>query len=77
MAALVPASRLLEEMSREESRALRKNYSKNIYNGCGKSLACRNICPAGLDIDALMVNSNAALLWKMWRRAVLDKKGEI
>ena len=67
MAALVPASRLLEEMSREESRALRKNYSKNIYNGCGKSLACRNICPAGLDIDALMVNSNAALLWKMWR----------
>jgi len=64
MAAMVPASRLLQEMPASESGALRKAYGKKIYNGCGKSLACRNICPAGLDIDALMVNSNAVMLWK-------------
>ena len=64
MAAMVPASRLLQEMSAEEGKLLREAYSKKIYSGCGKSLACRNICPAGLDIDALMVNSNAVMLWK-------------
>lgn len=64
MAALVPVSRLLEELDGKQSRSLRKQYGKHIYNGCGKSLACRNICPAGIDIEKLMVNSNSVMLWK-------------
>ena len=42
----------------------RKLYNKYIFEGCGKSLACRNICPAGLDIDRLLARSNAVSLWK-------------
>ena len=43
---------------------LRKKYQKHVYGGCGKSLACRNICPAGIDIERLLVNSNAVSLWR-------------
>ena len=64
MAAMVPVSRLLEELPSSEQRALRKKYQKHIYSGCGKSLACRDICPAGLDMERLLVNSNAIALWK-------------
>lgn len=64
MASMVPVSRLLEEIPFSEQKELRKKYQKHIYSGCGKSLACRNICPAGIDIEHLMVNSNAVTLWK-------------
>ena len=64
MASMVPVARLLEELPREEKKELRKKYQKHIYNGCGKSLACRNICPAEIDIEKLLVNSNAVLIWK-------------
>ena len=64
MSAMVPISGLLEKLTADQSRELRKLYSKHIYNGCGKSLSCRDICPAGLDIEKLMVNSNAVMLWK-------------
>ena len=60
-AAAVPASRLMAVTNDAERAAL---YRKHVYNGCGKSLACRNICPAGIDIDSLLVNSNAAAVWK-------------
>lgn len=64
MSSAVTASRLIEQLPPEERRALAKRYSKGFYSGCGKSLACRDICPAGIDIERLMVNSNAAALWK-------------
>ncbi len=41
-----------------------KNYEKHFYGGCGKSLACRNICPAGINIDDLLVKSNRSVIWK-------------
>ena len=31
-----------------------RDYNRHIYSGCGKSLACRDICPAGLDIEKLL-----------------------
>ena len=64
MASMVPAARLLEELPKEEKKELRKKYRKHVYNGCGKSLACRNICPAEIDIEKLLVNSNAISVWK-------------
>lgn len=64
MASMVPVSRLLEELPKAEQKALRKQYQKHIYAGCGKSLACRDICPAGLEMEQLLVNSNAISLWK-------------
>ena len=64
MASMIPVARLLEEMPDEEKKKLRKQYSKHIFSGCGKSLSCRNICPAKINIEELMVNSNAVSLWK-------------
>ena len=69
MAGFAPAARLIAELPPAERDALCKSYRAHIYEGCGKSLACRNVCPAGLDIDHLLVNTNAAAVWKRpWRR---------
>lgn len=64
MAACIPTARLLSELPREERKRLCDMYREHIYEGCGKSLACRSICPAGLEIDRLLVNSNAVAIWK-------------
>lgn len=63
-AGFVPTVRLISELSGKERREVKRAYRKHIYNGCGKSLACRNVCPAGLDIEDLLVNSNAIAVWK-------------
>ncbi len=68
MAAMVPASRVLIQMSEEEKSNLKDAYKKHIYEGCGKSLACQNICPAGINIQGLMARSNAAAVWKLFSR---------
>ena len=64
MAAAVPLTRLLAQMPADEQKELRAKYRKHVYGGCGKSLSCRDICPAGIDIEGLMVNANAAAVWK-------------
>lgn len=68
MASMVPVSRLLEEMSPEKRKDLSRNYKKYIYSGCGKSLSCRNICPANIEIEKLLVNSNAIAVWNLFRK---------
>lgn len=69
MSSAVPVSRLIEQLSAHEREAMIDVYKKHFYSGCGKSLACRNICPAGIDIDGLMVNSNSAMIFKrLWRK---------
>lgn len=52
-----------------EKRALplARAYEKQVFEGCGKSLACRNICPAGIDADRLLASSNAVAVWKRLR----------
>lgn len=55
--------RLSDDMNAADADAavhaahLRKSYRKHIYEGCGKSLACRNICPAGINIDELLARN--------------------
>lgn len=68
MASAIPFSRLLAELPEEQKKEAARLYTKRFYNGCGKSLACRNICPAGIDVDHLLVNSNAAAVWKRFGR---------
>ena len=68
MAAAVPLSRLVSEVSETEKKRIFAEYEKHFYAGCGKSLSCRDICPAGIDTEYLMVNSNAAAVWKRKRR---------
>ena len=64
MASFVPATRLISVMTPGEQQDIRKNYLKHVYEGCGKSLACRDICPAGIDADRLLSKSNAAAVWR-------------
>ena len=71
MSGAVPMARLISALPKEQEKELYRTYRKRVFEGCGKSLACRNICPAGIDIDGLLVSSNAAALWK---RKVRKKK---
>lgn len=66
MSAMVPSSRLLTGMDKRSARELRRQFGRRITDGCGKSFACRNICPAGIDIEKLMARSNAAVLWSFF-----------
>ena len=62
--ALAPASRLIAEAGENDRNRLYEAYSRHFYSGCGKSLACRDICPAGIDTERMLLNSNAAAIWK-------------
>ena len=64
MAAVVPVTRLLAELPASQREEISRLYREHVFEGCGKSLACRNICPAGIDIEEMLVNSNAAAVWK-------------
>ena len=71
MAAGLPMSKIIAQSQKGNDKDIRQQYKKHFYSGCGKSLACRNICPAGLDADRVMASSNAAAVWK---RNVYKKK---
>ena len=55
---------LLQGSEKGEDKELKKEYNEHIYKGCGKSLACKDICPAGIDMDKMLSKSNAVAVWK-------------
>ena len=63
-AVMVPTSRIIAETTDEERARISSEYSDHFYRGCGKSLSCKDICPAGIDTERLLVNSNAVAVWK-------------
>ena len=63
-AAFVPVSRVLSELPKARKYRLVKKYRKRVFSGCGKSLACHNICPVGIDVESKLVNSNAVAVWR-------------
>lgn len=65
---LAVSSRLISETPDEHSKRLYGAYGEHFYRGCGKSLSCKDICPVGIDTERLMVNSNAAAVWKRRKR---------
>ena len=67
MAGMAPLARLLAKMPDNQRKKTASAYRKAVFEGCGKSLACRDICPAGIDIERLLVKSNAAALWRRWK----------
>ena len=64
MAAVPVTTRLLTEMSKDVRKEIVKGYSKHVFAGCGKSLACKDVCPRHIDTEKLLVNSNAMAIWK-------------
>ena len=73
MAGAVPMARLLAEAPAAQLGELSRLYRTRVFEGCGKSLACRNICPAGIPIDDLLVNSNAIAVWKRLLKGKKEK----
>ena len=63
-ASFVPATRLITAAGRGGSEELKREYREHIYKGCGKSLACKDICPAGIDMDKMLSKSNEVAVWK-------------
>ncbi len=63
MSGTVSASKIISSAGGEQKKEIAAAYKKHSYNGCGKSLACRDVCPAGIDVERLLVNSNAAAVW--------------
>ena len=64
MASAVPMTRVLSQIPETQKKEMTRAYRLHVYECCGKSLSCRNICPAGLDIDEILLNSNAIAVWK-------------
>ncbi len=64
MAAIPITTRLLTELPAEAYREIAKEYSKHEFSGCGKSLACMDICPRKIDTEKLLAKANALALWK-------------
>ncbi|MBR2188282.1 MAG: succinate dehydrogenase/fumarate reductase iron-sulfur subunit [Eubacterium sp.] len=64
-AAPVNVFRILdEEQNPEHRKEILEHYQKTFFEGCGKSMSCHDICPAGIPVEELMVRSNAAAIWK-------------
>lgn len=60
----VNAYRILnEERDPQHRTEIAARYRQDYYEGCGKSLSCLDICPAGIPVEELMVRSNAAAIW--------------
>ena len=66
MAGALPLSRIINEADKTKLKDIAKNYQKYVYEGCGKSLSCVDICPADIRIEDLLVNSNAIAIWKRY-----------
>ena len=52
------------ELEKQYQNELEKQYEKRFFEGCGKSLACQNICPAGIRTGDLLAQSTAVALWR-------------
>lgn len=63
-ASFVPTARVLSELPKKDKAELLNSYVDKVYKGCGKSLSCRDICPAQIDVEHLLVNNNAVAVWK-------------
>lgn len=59
-------SRIINESEKEKLKEISKNYNKHVFEGCGKSLSCVDICPINIKIEDLLINSNAIAVWKRY-----------
>lgn len=49
---------------KKHKKEIRKAYLKRFYEGCGGSMACRDICPAGVPLEELLVRTNSLVIWR-------------
>ena len=66
MAGAMAISRIINETDKKNLKEMSKAYNRYVFEGCGKSLSCVDICPAKIRIEDLLVNSNAIAIWKRY-----------
>lgn len=63
-AAAAAAYRVLDESEEgSHEKKVERAYVRRFFEGCAKSLACQDVCPAGIPIEQLLVKTNAAAVW--------------
>ena len=63
-AGFVPTTGVLTALPAGERGELLKRYQAQVYEGCGKSLSCHAICPAGIDLEHMLIRANKIAFWK-------------
>jgi succinate dehydrogenase / fumarate reductase iron-sulfur subunit len=63
-AGAIPVSRMFHAVDSGAGKSLKMAYSRQVYQECGKSLACMDICPAHIDIGRTLSSTNALAVWK-------------
>lgn len=59
---------LIPKTCRGEHRdAMEKNYRKQVFAGCTKSMACEKVCPMNLPLVTMMSDANRLSVWKIWK----------
>ena len=64
MSAVPITTRLIAQMEPKVRKEIARLYSRHEFEGCGKSLACRDVCPKKIDTEKLLVSANALAIWK-------------
>ena len=63
-AAAAAAYRVLDENEAgEHAKGVERAYVRRFFEDCAKSLACQDVCPAGVPMEQLLVKTNAAAVW--------------
>jgi succinate dehydrogenase / fumarate reductase iron-sulfur subunit len=60
----MPMSRIINANDKASGKVAKANYKEHFYKGCGKSLACLDVCPAKIDIDRTLSSANALAVWR-------------
>jgi succinate dehydrogenase / fumarate reductase iron-sulfur subunit len=60
----IPLARLIHASGEGQGAALKAAYDRQVYRGCGKSLACVDICPAHIEIGRTLSSTGALAVWK-------------
>ena len=64
-AGMVQAYKTLEQSMRDgHYDEMADAYRTHFFKGCGQSLSCMDICPAGLPLDDIQARANAYAVWK-------------
>lgn len=62
-AGTMASTRLILAVPQSERKEIERQYKRHVYNGCGKSLSCQNICPAEISIERLLSRANRMAVW--------------
>ncbi|OED30024.1 2Fe-2S iron-sulfur cluster-binding protein [Methanosphaera sp. WGK6] len=64
--AVSSAKLAFQEQNEKHRKKIEKEYKKNFYNGCVKSMICEDICPMEIPTQQAISKMNRKSVWHMW-----------